>query len=106
MGFAFDGYGQAEFSGVTYSCGSGLAPSIVSVLPDFLPNTPIIRSDRAISMFQNPSPDCTITLNVILDYFSLHRPFWATCVILVGYLAVLHAATFGGLMHLAKKEKR
>jgi hypothetical protein len=43
MGYAFDGYAQAEFTGVSYSCNSGLAPSIVGFLPKFLPNTPIIR---------------------------------------------------------------
>jgi hypothetical protein len=29
-----------------------------------------------------------------------------TCVILVGYLGVLHVATFIGQLHLTKKERR
>src|SRR5512135_2294898 len=82
MGFAFDGYAQAEFTGVTYSCASGLAPSIVGFLPKFLPNTPIIRSPAAASQLAG-TEGCVVHLDSILAYFSLFRPFWMTCVILV-----------------------
>jgi hypothetical protein len=105
MGFAFDGYAQAEFTGVTYSCASGLAPSIVGFLPKFLPNTPIIRSPAAASQLAG-AEGCVVQLDSILAYFSLFRPLWMTCVILVGYLGVLHIATFLGQLQLTKKERR
>lgn len=106
MGYAFDGYAQAEFTGVTYSCSGGLAPSIVGFLPKFLPNTPIIRSPAAMNQLQGSSGDCVVQLDSILGYFNLFRPFWMTTVILVGYLGVLHVATFLGQLHLTKKERR
>jgi hypothetical protein len=106
MGYAFDGYAQAEFTGVTYSCSGGLAPSIVGFLPKFLPNTPIIRSPAAMNQLQGSSGDCVVQLDSILNYFNLFRPFWMTCVILVGYLGVLHVATFLGQLQLTKKERR
>lgn len=106
MGFAFDGYAQAEFTGVTYSCANGLAPSIVGFLPEFLPNTPIISTPTALRQITQPGAACVVHLDSILGYFSLYRPFWMTAVILFGYLGVLHLATFGGLMQLTKKERR
>lgn len=105
MGFAFDGYAQAEFTGVSYSCASGLAPSITGFLPKFLPNTPIIRSPTAAAQLQG-AEGCVVHLDSILGYFGLFRPFWMTCVILVGYLGVLHIATFLGQLQLTKKERR
>lgn len=106
MGYAFDGYAQAEFTGVSYSCADGLAPSIAGFLPEFLPNTPIIRSPTAVRQISTPGPGCVVTLDSILDYFNLHRPFWQTSVILLGYLGVLHVATFIGQLQLTKQEKR
>lgn len=106
MGYAFDGYAQAEFSGFAYSCASGLAPSISGFLPQFLPNTPILRSPASLRMIEAPGAGCVVQLDSILTYFNLSRPFWMTCVILLGYLGVLHIATFIGLMQLTKKEKR
>jgi len=106
MGYAFDGYAQAEFTDVTYSCANGLAPSIVDYLPEFLPNTPVIKTPAAMRQITNPGPSCVVHLDSILSYFSLYRPFWMTTVVLFGYLGVLHLATFGGLMQLTKKERR
>jgi hypothetical protein len=106
MGFAFDGYGQAEFAGVSYSCAGGIAPTITGFLPKFLPNTPIIRTQAAINQLQNPGEGCVIHLDQILSYFGLFRPFWMTCVILLGYLGVLHVATFIGQLQLTRKERR
>lgn len=107
MGFAFDGYAQAEFSGVTYSCSGGLAPSITGFLPEFLPNTPILRSDTAARQISGtPGAGCVVELDSILNYFDLHRKFGVTVAILFVYLAVLHLATFLGQLHLTKQEKR
>ena len=106
MGYAFDGYAQAEFKGLTYSCADGLAPSIVGFLPEFLPNTPAIRGPQATRLLSNSGPNCVIQLDAILSYFDLYRPFWITTVILLVYLGVLHLATFGGLLMLSRKEKR
>jgi hypothetical protein len=106
MGYAFDGYGQAEFAGVAYSCANGLAPSIAGFLPEFLPNTPAIRTPLVSRAINNPGADCTVDMDTVLAYFSLFRPFWQTCVILVAYLVILHLATFGGLLQLTKKERR
>ncbi|KAF8067234.1 ctr9 [Scenedesmus sp. PABB004] len=82
MGFAFDGYAQAEFGGVSYSCAGGLAPSIVAFLPEFLPNTPAITSPLVLNQVNNPGPTCRVELGSILSYFDLFRPFWQTVVIL------------------------
>jgi len=105
LGYAFDGYAQAEFGGVSYSCAGGLSPYMSSYLPTYLPNLlPVVRSQ--MGTMNQARPDCTIDLGKILDYFGLHRRFWVTCVILVGYLGVLHIATYLGLLMLTKKERR
>jgi hypothetical protein len=106
MGYAFDGYGQAEFSNIAYSCANGLAPSIVGFLPQFLPNTPAISSPLVTRTITAPGPSCIVDLDSIIAYFNLFRPFWQTCVILAAYLIILHLATFGGLLQLTKKERR
>jgi len=106
LGFAFDGYAQAEFTGVSYSCANGLSPYMGQFLPAFLPNTPQLRSPAALARFNRPGQECVVHLENILVYFNLYRPFWMTCVILVGYLGVLHVATYGGLLMLTKKERR
>lgn len=106
MGYGFAGYAQAEFSGVSYSCAGGLAPSIMAYLPAFLPNTPQISSPFVLRQIQDPGADCVVNLDSILGYFQLFRPYWMTAVILLGYLGVVHVATYLGFLWLTKKERR
>lgn len=104
MGYGFEGYAQAEFKGISYSCAGGLAPSIVAFLPTFLPNTPQIS--LASNLVQNPGANCVVNLGSILDYFELFRPLWMVTVILIGYLGFFHIITYLGFLWLTKKEKR
>lgn len=68
--------------------------------------SPQRRSPAAMQQLQGSGGDCVVHLDSILNYFALFRPFWMTCVILVGYLGVLHVMTFIGQLHLTKKERR
>ncbi|WIA12817.1 hypothetical protein OEZ85_006447 [Tetradesmus obliquus] len=106
MGYAFEGYAQAEFKGIKYSCAGGLAPSITAYLPIFLPNTPILRGTLVTGQLANPGADCVVELGSILEYFELFRPLWMIVVILVGYLLFFHIVTYLGFLWLTKKEKR
>ncbi|GBF87651.1 ABC transporter G family [Raphidocelis subcapitata] len=106
MGFAFEGYSIAEFVGGSYSCAGGLASDILGYLPTFLPNTPAVSSPLVRGVLTNPGPDCVIDLGSILTYFGIAKPLWLVFVILIGYLAVLHVATYFAYLGLARKERR
>jgi hypothetical protein len=106
MGYAFEGYAQAEFKGISYDCSGGLAPSITAYLPTFLPNTPQINNPIVLRTIQSPGANCRVDLGSILGYFELFRPFWMVTVILIGYLFFFHIATYLGFLWLTKKEKR
>lgn len=106
MGFSFNGYAQAEFTGVVYGCSGGLTAGINEYITAFLPNTNGLNTGFVQNAIKNPGADCVVRTDEILKFFNLFRPFWLTVVILIGYLLVCHAFTFIGLVHIARKEKR
>jgi hypothetical protein len=106
MGYAFAGYSQLEFNGLSVSCQSGLSNTVVDTLPRYLPTVTLLRSDFVINTLKRPGADCEIQLSTITQYFGVSYTLWQVIVILLGYLLVVHLATFLGLLWLAKKERR
>lgn len=47
-----------------------------------------------------------VDTNAVINYFSFGRPYWASALILVGYLLVMHAATFAAMLLGARHEAR
>lgn len=49
---------------------------------------------------------CIVNASAVLSYFQFGRPFWATFVILAGYLLFMHCLTYGAMRLLARREVR
>jgi hypothetical protein len=105
--FAFEGLSIVEFSGLTVPCAHGGADaSTVEFLRELLPNTPLLKSRAATAMMARPDPDCVLKAAPVLDYFDFSRAFSRSVVILLGYWAVTHLATYAALRAVARHERR
>lgn len=104
--FAFSALLRNQFGGTVVSCASGFPPELVSTLQALMPRTALLRSKAVEKMLTHPGDDCVMDLNAVLDYFGVSQPVWVYGLAILAYLLVVHAATFCGLLMLAKKERR
>ena len=97
----------AEFSGGYLSCAAGVSPEAAALLPALLPATPLARSGAVAAVARAPGAGCVVNLDAVLDYFGdAPRGNEAYLGRMALYLFVLHAATYGGLLLLARRERR
>jgi hypothetical protein len=55
---------------------------------------------------QEQGGGCVVRSDALLDYFGFERPFAVSVALLLAYWLVLHVATVGALMRLARQERR
>jgi len=106
--YAFSAYMKAELGqGTIFACDKGLVkPDLLNLVRSLLPNTSIMRNPIVTSTLMAPGADCIIDSSAVLRYYGITSAAWAYILPLLGYLVLLHIATFAGLLLLAKKERR
>ena len=107
LNYAYPLYIYAEFKGASFPCSDGLVkPEIAATMASLLPGTPAIRSGSLTAAVTARAPGCFAAGDAVLDFFGVDMPPWAYFLALLAYLAAAHAATYGGLLLLARRERR
>jgi hypothetical protein len=106
--YAFTAFVKGELGhGAGYTCDKGLLqPDLIALVRSLLPNTGVLRSSVVTNTLTNPGADCLVNPGAVLEYYSATAPAVVDLAALLGYLVILHIATFVGLVVLAKKERR
>jgi hypothetical protein len=102
MGYSFDGLAQLELRGALYDCSGGLPESVISLLPGLLPNTTLVTSPLVTGQLAQPGEGCVADTSAVLAFLGLSRPIASTAAILLGYLLVVHLATYAALCRVAR----
>ena len=65
-----------------------------------------VSSPTVRELLLQPGADCVVRTSTVLDYFGIEMRFWVIMLILVGYLGVLHAASYAALLFNARRTER
>lgn len=106
VNFAYGAVMKAEFGGASLSCAGGIPEDLIGTLRSLLPDNKLLRMPAVLKMASSPGPDCRMRMGAVLDYFDVGMPTAAYIGALLLHLAAMHAATFAGLLLLARKERR
>jgi hypothetical protein len=90
-----------------HRCDKGLLqPDQIALVRSLLPNTGALGSSVVTNTLTNPGADCLVNPGAVLEYYAATAPAFVDLAALLGYLVILHIATFVALVILAKKERR
>ncbi|KAG1673764.1 hypothetical protein FOA52_002333 [Chlamydomonas sp. UWO 241] len=102
MGYTFDGLAQLELMGALYNCSGGAPNAVIDLLPALLPNTTLVTSPLVTGQLSQPGAGCVADTSAVLEFLGLSRPIAVTTGILLGYLIIVHLATYAALRSLAR----
>jgi hypothetical protein len=109
--FGFHAVAANEFDGVLLPCtGGGTADgsSVSEWIGDALPNTSNQQRRQLEAFFGRYSRagDCVFDPSSTLAHYDVSRPYWANAGVLIGYLGIMHALTFGAMLITTRRERR
>ncbi|WIA10023.1 hypothetical protein OEZ85_010235 [Tetradesmus obliquus] len=105
--YAFEGMVQIELGGRRFACpAAGLDSQSAAFLTQLLPGAASLLSPSRLQQAVGAQQGCAVDSSAVAAYFGMSRRFGTTIGILLGYLGLMHAATFAALLLVARRERR
>ncbi|KAI8470836.1 MAG: hypothetical protein J3K34DRAFT_521019 [Monoraphidium minutum] len=106
VNFAYAALLKAEFGGADMGCAGGLPPDMLAATQALLPDNPTVHGTMFTRMVGRPGAGCRMELDAVLSYFGIGAPAAVYLAALLAHLVFMHAATYCGLLRLARRERR